>query len=224
MGNLNDQQFLYHGTARDIGERVLPAAVHGGHSYWGSTGTTRDEPARDHAWAHPNEAATWDMALDRANFHLATGSKVAPRARVYAVHQNHQQSPGHDTSIPGEMKAPHYDVAHPIHTMPGRQGTFPDVNWNQHVTHPDGSPRWLPGDEDANHPSHLSVQFGHEHGVYGDVERAVGGLQRKAGEEGTERSIARSEEAQGPLRHDHFERGKDDPLPGMHDPRKFTGR
>lgn len=167
---LNTSQFLYHGTARPIeGDKILPASVHGKGSYWGNTGHTRGEPSENHAWAIGDEHQAWGFALDRADFDLlehpedADGHPVSPRARVYAVHPNEHMSAGGDTSVPGEIKAPHFDIAHPLDIQPGHQGTFPGVNWNRHV-----DPKtYLPGDEDANHPSDESIKYGHRLGVWG---------------------------------------------------------
>ena len=209
-------QFLYHGTTREIKGQVLPAEVHGGHSYWDTTGSTRDEPARKFAWAHPDEGVTWDAAHDRVNAHIisdaeANGGEDPPlrRARVYAVKPNANQSPGHDPSLPGEVKSTHFDIVHQIDTMPGRQGTFPDVNWNEYTK---GSrSRYLPGDEDANHPSNLSVQFGHRLGVHED--EAVTLAHNEALDEDTQRALNRSDDRNVQFTHAMFERTKDTPLP-----------
>lgn len=199
MSSALGPQFLYHGTAKDVqGAQILPASVHGGHSYWGDTGSTRGEPSQDHAWAHPDEDKTWEFAHDRANFELVSEGRrlgedpVIPRARVFALHPNENQSPGGDPSIPGEVKSTHFDIAHPIDTMPGRQGTFPGVNWNEYTK--GSKSRYLPGDEDANHPTDLSIQFGHRagvHGNYGQPERTIEHLQHAAQQEDVERSVDR---------------------------------
>lgn len=152
MTNLNPQQFLFHGTASDIkGDKILPAKVHGEHSHWGEAGSEWGEPSHDHAWAHPDEKKTWEFAHDRVIV-----SDNHPRARVYAVKPNDQMTPGNG-GVKGEFKAPHFDVAHPVDIMPGRQGTFPEINWNNHVR----TMSKFPEDEDANHPKDVSVRFGH---------------------------------------------------------------
>lgn len=204
-------QFVYHGTARPIeGDRIVPAKEHGKGGYWGDTGSTRGEPAENHAWAHPDEKVAWDAAMDRKMFHvIEMGEEIEPRARVYALHPNEHQTPGNDASMAGELKAPHFDVAHPIDTMPGHQGTFPQVNWNEHVK----KDTYLPGDEDANHPSHLSVQFGHKVGVLGDESRVLPTLHAAAKNEGIERAIDRSDQVAGPMKYGDYP--KDDPLPGL---------
>lgn len=159
--DLNSQQFLYHGTASDIkGDKILPATVHGGHSHWGDAGTEWGEPSKDHAWAHPDEQETWHFAMDRS-LHAGINSERRagadyPRPRVHAVEPNDQMTPG-SGGVKGEFKAPHFNIAHTVDIMPGRQGTFPEVNWNEHVTQMSK----LPEDEDANHPKDKSVTFGH---------------------------------------------------------------
>lgn len=157
---LNPDQFLYHGTAKDIvGDKILPAVEHGQGSYWEDTGSGRGEPAEEYAWAHPSEDSVWEFAADRASNGVYPAFSGA-RASVYAVRPNEHQSPGRDPSIPGEVKAPYFDIEERIDIMPGRQGTFPEVNWNKYV---DEYKR--PYREDANHPSNLSVQFGHKQGA-----------------------------------------------------------
>lgn len=213
VSNLNPQQFLYHGTAMDVeGDKLLPASVHGKGSYWGDTGHTRNEPAQDYAWAHPNEATAWSFADDRLKAHLMGVPGVPEetemrRSRVYAVHPNPEQSPGHDLSIPGEVKAPHFDVAERIDIQPGAQGTFPDINWNKYAR---GGGTQLPGDEDANHPTYLSEQFGHRLAVFGE-EAATRRLQHAAQDEDTTRSLAREESRTGVTRFRPTE--QDTPLP-----------
>lgn len=157
-------QFLYHGTSRDVEGAILPATVHGKGSHWGSTGTKRGEPAEEHAWAHPSENVAWHAAHQRVIDDTLNDRSWNPRARVYAVHPNEQQSPGSDMSMAGEIKAPRFDIAQQVDIMPGRQGTFPGVNWNDFTRHT-GT---FSEDEDANHPKNLSVQFGHRYGHMGE--------------------------------------------------------
>lgn len=211
MSNLNPQQFLYHGTTAKIEGQVLPAKVHGGQSFWGDTGSSRGEAANEHAWAHPDEELTWMFAHQRV-IHSSIENDWNPRARVYAVHPNKEQTPGNDPSIEGEVKAPKFDIAHPIDTMPGRQGTFPEINWNHHIEH------LAAEDEDANHPKNLSVQFGHRYGRWGDHPR--GDMMMEAQKEDLERYMDRSKALGTDLR---INPNKDQPmLPGMSsDDRKY---
>lgn len=201
-------QFLFHGTASSIkGDKILPAKVHGGLSHWGDAGTdTRGEPANAHAWAVPDEARAWDFAMDRV-IHTRSEQNWNPRARVYALHPNAQQSAGHDASIPGEVKAPHFDIAERRDTMPERQGTFPEINWNNHTVH-----TAFTDDEDANHPRNLSVQFGHRYSQWGDHPR--GPLLEAGQKEDTNRRLDRLQAVASkmPKNRDAM---KDDPLPGM---------
>lgn len=213
--NLSKSQFVYHGTARPVeGTQILPAKVHGKGSYWGNTGHGRGEPSEEHAWAIGDEHRAWEFALDRADFHIMEGAErgeehpIAPRARVYAVHPNEHMTSGRDSSIPGELKAPHFDISHPIDTRPGHQGTFPQVNWNKHVK----GDTYLPGDEDANHPSDLSVQFGHRLGVWGE-ESAHDQMHRQAREDDIHMTLDRQDAVLGTKR--NGPPPNDDMLPGM---------
>jgi len=213
--HLNSQQFLYHGTAMDVeGGKVLPASEHGKGSYWGSTGQSRGEAANKHAWAVPDEERAWNFAHDRV-VHTSNEHDWNPRARVYAVHQNEAQSPGHDKSIPGEVKAPHFDVAQRHDIMPGRQGTFPEVNWNNHVQHTG----LFRENEDANHPTNLSVQFGHKYSHEGDHWN--GQMRRQAAKEDLARSMERGDAVGAPLA---ALRTKDPMLPGMEHMKNRFGR
>lgn len=231
-GNLGPQ-FLFHGTAQPIkGDKILPAVVHGGHSYWDDYGTERGEASREHAWAHPDENVAWTAASDRVNNHFSATQESGPhlpRGRVYALHPNAQQSPGHDKSMAGEIKAPEFDIAHPVDIKPGHQGTFPEINWNEHVhdhTSRVGNYEVLPGEEDANHPTHLSVQFGHRAGMHGnpmegdpgEPHRAVGHLQQAARDEDLNHYIDRANAVGGALHQPRAAR-EDVALPGMSDPR-----
>jgi hypothetical protein len=201
---LNPDQFLYHGTAMPIeGNRLLPARVHGKGSYWGDSGSEeRGEPSQDFAWAHPDEHVAWHAAMDRV-VHTSINQEHNPRARVYAVHPNAEQSPGHDASMSGEVKSSHFDIAHPVDTMPGRQGTFPGINWNDHVTHIHRE------DEDANHPSNLSAQFGHKYARWGDHWN--GPLREDAKKEDTARYLDRLDDRNIKPRGVN----RDEMLPGM---------
>lgn len=217
MTALNPDQFLFHGTAMNVeGDKLLPASVHGKGSYWGATGgDARGEAAQDHAWAHPDENKAWQFAHDRV-IHTSNTEDWNPRARVYAVHQNEQQSPGHDASIPGEVKAPHFDVAKRIDIMPGRQGTFPEINWNHHVVHTG----LFTDDEDANHPTNLSIQFGHREGRWGG--HGNGDMRKQAHEENMNRYLDRVDALN--LNRFKPELSKDTMLPGMprsNDPRDW---
>ena len=212
--DLNKDQFLFHGTATEIpGNKVLPAKVHGGTSHWGDTGATRREPANKYAWAVPDEERAWKFAHDRV-IHTSNEEDWNPRARVYAVKPNSRMSPGHDRSIPGEIKAPSFTIAERRDIMPGRQGTFPEINWNNHVLHTGA----FSDDEDANHPKDNSVTYGHRLGSWGDHWN--GPMMRAARDEDNQHYMQRLDDRNIKPK---FE-PKPDTLPGMMNDKQFAGR
>lgn len=213
MGVLNEGQFLYHGTTSDIkGGKILPAKVHGGHSHWGAAGAEWGEPSHDHAWVHPDENLAWSIAMDRSIHTANTNSDhETPRARVYAVKPNEQMTPG-SGGVAGEFKAPHFDIAHPVDVMPGRQGTIPGVNWNNHVT----TTSRFPDDEDANHPRNNSVLFGHDNS-WGDHWN--GPMRKAAQDEDIQRYMQRLDDRNIKPK---FRPDPEQPLPGMMNERQFT--
>lgn len=140
---------LYHGTAADLGGRVLPASVHGGHSNWGDMGAGLGQPSREHAFATHDEGTAWEFA-DTAS--RQTGN----RAYVATVEPEGPIRKGQFHSGLHEYVAPSFKVTGRLDTMPGRQGTFPQVDWNKYRAE---------GFKDANHP-----EFGES---YGDRHPAV---------------------------------------------------
>lgn len=219
MSALSKDQFLFHGTADEIhGDKILPAKVHGGNSNWGTTGSAYDEPSNEHAWAHPSEHKTWEFAQDRVNYQYGmwgeTGETHGRRARVYAVKPNDHTTPGNG-GVPGEFKAPHFDIAHPIDIMPGRQGTFPEINWNKHAL--EGGSR-IPGDGDPNHPTDAEVQYGHRAGIHGDD--AVDHVKKAARDEDDTRYISHLSDRNVSGYRDN----RPDPLPGMVNKEQFGPR
>jgi hypothetical protein len=211
--DLNKDQFLYHGTTADIkGDKILPAKVHGGHSNWGEAGSEWGEPSHDHAWTHPDEKTVWGIAHDRV-IHAGIETGSAPRARVYAVRPNEHTTPG-SGGVQGEFKAPHFDIDHVIDTMPGRQGTFPEINWNDHAK----TMSKFSEDEDANHPHNNSVAFGHENRWDGDHWN--GRLRRHAETEDLHHYMQRLDDRNIKPK---FE-SKPDTLPGMMNKEQFVPR
>lgn len=133
---------LYHGTAVELGGKVLPAEKHGGESVWGNYGSNRGQRSADHAFATSDEGAAWSYAKHTAkhlNDERAYVAKVSPDGPISRGQFHHQNN---------EYIAPSYTVTDRIDTMPGRQGTIPQVNWND----------YRPGNSytDANHPEYPS--------------------------------------------------------------------
>lgn len=165
---LNGQQF-FHGTAHDVGKRVVPADQSGREVHPGKR-TLGGRRAGTVAFATTSEKQAWDFA-DMAASHAVTNasgnidqSRTRPRARVYEVHPHEESKAGlYNSAHPRfrknspridheEYVAPHWDVKAQHDIQPGQQGTFPQLNWNQFAIHQ----TW-----DTNHPSHDEIDHGH---------------------------------------------------------------
>jgi len=169
MSNLSPHQFpLYHGTSHPIeGNHIIPGADIG-HSGWGDTGgDLHDEASEDHAWATPSEKVAWGYALFSSTQHddwRSAGKDPAMRPRVHEVAPNAHMSEGKTWTIADhghqEFKAPSFEKTGTVHDiMPGRQGTFPNINWAQFHRDPGSATRVFGMDEehlmeDPNHPAH----------------------------------------------------------------------
>lgn len=163
---------FFHGTVHDIGvgRHVLPARASGVHNKPGSKGYAMQRSDR-HAYASESEAKAWDFAETRSmTSRLKAGeqgfshSPSSHRARVYEVAPHpmmrkgvyHADHPKHDPQSGDDREwiAPQYKVKAVHDIMPGRQGTFPSINWNQFSS--------VVGISDANHPSNDDLEMGHE--------------------------------------------------------------
>lgn len=160
---------FFHGTVHDIGvgRHVLPGKVAGKRNKRPSMGYAKQR-SEDHAYAAEDEATAWDFATSRAmNSRLQAGkeghaSPPAQRARVYEVAPHPMMRkgvyhPDHPNNNPENGKerewiAPKFKITGVHDIMPGHQGTFPNINWNQFSS--------VAGIWDANHPS--DVEEGHE--------------------------------------------------------------
>lgn len=128
---------LFHGTAAPQSlEKILPAVKHGGESHWGSMGWENGQRSNEHAFATSDESQAWHFAkyASASNGERAFVHTVAPSARM---------KPGVHSYL-SEYVAPSFKVTGREDIMPGRQGTFPNLNWNQ-FRHPDTI-------VDTNHP------------------------------------------------------------------------
>lgn len=170
---------FFHGTTFDLrGPDILPSTVQG-RSIWGDTGHS-GQRSREHAFATENEGVAWQFAsqagmMARANQDAVisanakgyTPKQQVPnvgRVQVHTVAPNplmqrgvfNAEHPDHNGMEDlQEWKAPAFRVTGTQHIMPGRQGTFSNINWNQfrkvgaHY------------DIDTNHPSDREVEVGH---------------------------------------------------------------
>ena len=161
---------FFHGTVHDIGigGRILPARESGKSNYKGTMGYAGQRSDR-HAYATEDESEAWEFAnrkVDRSTEQALRQEQRPPasqRARVYEVAAHpmmrkgvyHPEHPLHRTDVNSvqEWIAPHYKVTAVHDIMPGRQGTFPTINWNQFSSAVSFS--------DANHPTDEEVEHGH---------------------------------------------------------------
>lgn len=161
---------FFHGTAYNIpvGQHVLPANK-SGRSIWGSQGHA-GQRSDEHAFATTNEDTAWTFAnhaktLGAGRFDAGYADHPVGRAHVLTVAPNPMMRPGvYNESHPDynpesgnlhEYVAPRFRVTGRKDIMPGRQGTFPNLNWNQ-FSHPD-----MNKVADANHPRDEDIQGGH---------------------------------------------------------------
>ena len=155
---LNPQQFaLFHGTGHPLqGDKIIPGRDFG-HSRWGASGDLYGERSDHHAWSTPQEDLAWSYGIHTA-YHL-DHTDPATRARVHEVAPHPEMREGSTNTIEDngftEHFAPHFKTTGVVHDiMPGRQGTFPTINWQQFERR-DPIIETAPGEQyDANHPEH----------------------------------------------------------------------
>lgn len=163
-------QEFFHGTIHNIGvgEGVLPGQKVG-HTNWGDTGKNLGQPSEAHAFATSDEGIAWTFAQRAHRMNSYNPDFVPDRVRVYRVAPNDQMEMGvHNRHHPDyyrnfpeggedlkEYVAPHFTVTERVDTMPGHQGTFPQLNWAQ-FAHPH-----LDQFADVNHPEPLDIERGH---------------------------------------------------------------
>ncbi len=196
MPDLNPDQF-FHGTTHNIKDGMVRPADHAGKNVSEySMGDPGDMSEGDHAFVTKDEDYAWKAA---SIFHengrrprvYETGSapdmKPGPWNKEHpdylAHHELQTLEVGGETYHPDEesVKYAHsqhqpeyasktgFPVRSRIDIMPGRQGTFPEVNWNTHRAINDGSGPRAPRDLgerrdamsqrglDANHPTDHEV-------------------------------------------------------------------
>lgn len=160
---------FYHGTTHDVrpGDYIVPANQ-SGNSQWGNHGYG-SQKSSEHAFATTKEDIGWSFAesagrLGRSKAVLGYGPPV-DRVRLHTVAPNPQMRPGvfnsaHPSHDPAqgdlhEWVAPKFRSTGTVDIMPGHQGTFPSLNWNQF-----SRPRMDPS-QDANHPYDSEIIGGH---------------------------------------------------------------
>lgn len=137
MDSLNPQQF-FHGTRAHIpvGGSVLPS---------GKTGVEPNHDISDasRVYLETNENEAWKWA-DSA---YGGASETLGRPWVGRV----KPTGGADGHGVGEHTAKSAQVVERHDIMPGRQGTFPTINWNQFAKF-----------SEVNHPSDADIAGGHD--------------------------------------------------------------
>lgn len=164
---LNPGQFkgpLYHGTTHDIdGRDIVPAKkLDEAKSVWKDHGHSGQKSA-NHAFATEDEGTAWEFG-SQAGMMKRAGGPQPDRVRVHEVAPHPLMRPGvfhadHPAHNGGEdlkeWVAPSFRSKGTIDIMPGRQGTFPTLNWNQFRGEHSGY--W----SDMNHPTDDDIAEGH---------------------------------------------------------------
>ena len=155
--SLSPSQFpetLFHGTSHAIqGDRILPGREIG-HSHWGDAGEHLGERSDHSAWA-ADEHLAWGHAIYSGM--QTDPSRADQRARVHELHPNDSMQEGQTHSLEDtghvEYRAPHFEKTGVVHDiMPGRQGTFPNINWRQFTGDNYRASMGPDHPHDANHP------------------------------------------------------------------------
>lgn len=158
---------LYHGTGHEVapGDSIMPGATYGKSSFRHVGPGPRGVAHSKSAFATTKESEAWHFANTAATKH-------GGRARVYEVEPHPEMQPGlynpahptykRRTSSHGgvswaEWASPSFKpTGRTVDTMPGHQGTFPQLNWKQFAK-ADGSAFR----DHVNHPDPKDVQDGH---------------------------------------------------------------
>ncbi len=177
---------FYHGTTANVQDKVLPAQAVNKNASEHSMGDPGDMSEGDHAFAIKNdENYAWHAAgAFHKNGRRPRVYEVDP-APDMVPGPHHVDHPdflhNHDLDDPKDVKDPlwhkiakdavrdnsqdeygsrsGFPVKKRIDIMPGRQGTFPEVNWNRFKDPEQVRPSWGP---DANHPNDEQVKYGIE--------------------------------------------------------------
>lgn len=107
---------------------------------------TSPEVSRLMGMAHPEPQAVPEVG--RVRVHTVAPNPMMQRGVYHGDHPNFSEH----TEDLQEWKSPAFRITGTHDIMPGRQGTFPQLNWNQFSK---GQPN-----QDANHPDDHSAKFG----------------------------------------------------------------
>lgn len=196
MSALNPDQF-FHGTTHNIKDGVVrPADAADKHVSEYSMGDPGDMSEGDHAFATNDESYAWHAANTfHQNGRRPRVYEVAPAADMkpgpwnkehpdFLHHTGHADAYDDPTTMhPADLADAHeshqpeygsktgFPVKKRIDIMPGRQGTFPEVNWDRFKG--GSAPHWAGS---ASHPDDEQVQYGmmgHPQGPAGKPAAAV---------------------------------------------------
>lgn len=161
------EQFL-HGTkgGPDIGGAVLPGRKVGRNN-WPGYRTVGRQPSSNYVFTTKDEKTAWRFA--DADWSAGMGNISPARSRVLVVEPSADMKPGsHNPEHRWHRKDRHQNleeyvsssakVTGAIDIMPGRQGTFPHLNWNQFAARPRGM------NDEFNHPDAMQEETGHPGG------------------------------------------------------------
>ena len=168
MTTLSPVQFpeLFHGSATDVEDRVLPRAQTGVRPNHPGKKDATGRSDRYNAHASSEESSAWFYAHSAAE-------KVNQRSRVYEVEATHPDTQVgiYNATHPkfgrrvkedwGEYIAPEFEVKRQLDVMPGQQGTLPQIDWEQHRRAMKGPVLRAYADA-LNHPTAEEIETGHQ--------------------------------------------------------------
>lgn len=101
------------------------------------------------------ERLAWTFATQRVS------TEPGRRSAVYRVKPDNPVEPPEGADIPGEVISPSAKVVERIDIAPGRQGTFPQLNWNQFALHTGREAPAIHNYPDEEEPDMVTLDYNH---------------------------------------------------------------